>query len=102
MFLIIAGLVAEVTQPSHGVGYELGRAVAMGKKILCLYRPQPDKSKIQIVYWDHYLSYFINKCVMCTQQNCCYKVILKHTHSRGLVKEEYLMIMLRLFSHFFL
>ncbi|XP_067938965.1 5-hydroxymethyl-dUMP N-hydrolase-like [Watersipora subatra] len=36
-------VVAEVTQPSLGVGYELGRAVAMNKKILCLYRPQPDK-----------------------------------------------------------
>ncbi len=40
-----AVLVAEVTQVSLGVGYEIGRAVAMGKKILCLYRPQPDKSK---------------------------------------------------------
>merc|ERR1711971_375247 len=28
-------LVAEVTQPSLGVGYEIGRAVAMDKKILC-------------------------------------------------------------------
>ncbi|KAK4325795.1 hypothetical protein Pmani_003639 [Petrolisthes manimaculis] len=36
-------VVAEVTQPSLGVGYEIGRANAMGKKILCLYRPQPDK-----------------------------------------------------------
>ncbi|KAG9344589.1 hypothetical protein JZ751_011261 [Albula glossodonta] len=32
-------IVAEVTQPSLGVGYELGRAVAMHKKILCLFRP---------------------------------------------------------------
>ena len=40
-----AVLVAEVTQVSLGVGYELGRAVAMGKKTLCLYRPQPDKSE---------------------------------------------------------
>lgn len=36
-------IVAEVTQPSLGVGYEIGGAVAMGKKILCLFRPQPDK-----------------------------------------------------------
>lgn len=36
-------IVAEVTQPSLGVGYEIGRGVAMQKKILCLYRPQPDK-----------------------------------------------------------
>ena len=41
---LFADLVAEVTQPSLGVGYELGRAVAMGKKILCLYRLQPDRS----------------------------------------------------------
>ncbi|XP_021495863.1 2'-deoxynucleoside 5'-phosphate N-hydrolase 1 isoform X2 [Meriones unguiculatus] len=33
-------VVAEVTQPSLGVGYELGRAVALGKQILCLFRPQ--------------------------------------------------------------
>jgi nucleoside 2-deoxyribosyltransferase len=37
-------IVAEVTQPSLGVGYEIGQAEAMGKKILCLYRTQPDRS----------------------------------------------------------
>lgn len=36
-------IVAEVTQPSLGVGYELGQGTAMDKKILCLYRPQPGK-----------------------------------------------------------
>ena len=39
-------LVAEVTQVSLGVGYEIGRAAIMGKRTLCLYRPQPDKSKL--------------------------------------------------------
>ena len=34
-----------MTQASLGVGYEVGRAVAMNKKILCLYRPQEGKSK---------------------------------------------------------
>ena len=29
-----------MTVPSLGVGYEIGRAVAMGKSVLCLYRPQ--------------------------------------------------------------
>ena len=29
-------LVAEVTAPSHGVGYEIGRAVEMDKRIICL------------------------------------------------------------------
>ena len=42
---LFSDIVPEVTQPSLGVGYEIGRAVAMGKKILCLYRQQPDKSK---------------------------------------------------------
>jgi len=37
-------IIAEVTTPSLGVGYELGRAVEMGKPILCLYRKQGDKS----------------------------------------------------------
>ncbi|XP_043916217.1 2'-deoxynucleoside 5'-phosphate N-hydrolase 1 [Protopterus annectens] len=32
-------VIAEVTQPSLGVGYEIGRAVAMNKKVLCLFRP---------------------------------------------------------------
>ncbi|XP_056326927.1 2'-deoxynucleoside 5'-phosphate N-hydrolase 1 [Danio aesculapii] len=36
-------IVAEVTQPSLGVGYELGRAVAMNKRILCLFRPSSGK-----------------------------------------------------------
>ncbi|XP_060943571.1 2'-deoxynucleoside 5'-phosphate N-hydrolase 1 [Limanda limanda] len=32
-------VVAEVTQPSLGVGYELGRVVDMKKRTLCLFRP---------------------------------------------------------------
>lgn len=32
-------LVAEVTTPSIGVGYEIGRAEAQGKRVLCLFRP---------------------------------------------------------------
>ena len=43
--VLFADIVAEVTQPSLGVGYEIGRGVEMGKKILCLFRPQSDKSK---------------------------------------------------------
>lgn len=31
-------LIAEVTTPSLGVGYEIGRAVAMEKPVVCLYR----------------------------------------------------------------
>lgn len=36
-------IVAEVTTPSLGVGYEIGLAEALGKKIVCFYRPQPDR-----------------------------------------------------------
>jgi len=34
-------LVGEVTQPSLGVGYEIGKAEEWGKSVLCLYRPAP-------------------------------------------------------------
>jgi nucleoside 2-deoxyribosyltransferase len=37
-------LVAEVTTVSMGVGYEIGRAVESGKKVLCLFRPESDKN----------------------------------------------------------
>jgi nucleoside 2-deoxyribosyltransferase len=33
-------LVAEVTNRSLGVGYEIGRAAALKKRILCLYHPK--------------------------------------------------------------
>lgn len=36
-------IVAEVTVPSLGVGYELGRAVEMKKPVLCLHRPAPNQ-----------------------------------------------------------
>ncbi|MBW6533444.1 MAG: nucleoside 2-deoxyribosyltransferase [Mariniphaga sp.] len=36
-------VVAEVTTVSMGVGYEIGRAVAAGKKVLCLFRPDSGK-----------------------------------------------------------
>lgn len=36
-------VVAEVTTPSLGVGYELGRAVALGIKVITLFRELPGK-----------------------------------------------------------
>ncbi len=36
-------LVAEVTSPSLGVGYEIGKAESVGKPILCLYHEIPGK-----------------------------------------------------------
>lgn len=37
-------LVAEVTVPSLGVGYEIGRAIEMGKPVLCLFQQGSDYS----------------------------------------------------------
>ena len=37
-------LVAEVTVPSLGVGYEIGKATEWGKPVLCLYRPQSGRA----------------------------------------------------------
>lgn len=39
-------VVAEVSQVSLGVGYEIGRAVAMKKRILCLFRPDDTDKKL--------------------------------------------------------
>lgn len=36
-------VVAEVTAPSLGVGYELAKAEDMGKPVLCLYRESPER-----------------------------------------------------------
>lgn len=36
-------VVAEVTTVSMGVGYEIGRALESGKKVICLYRPNEGK-----------------------------------------------------------
>jgi hypothetical protein len=37
-------VVAEVTTPSLGVGYELGKATEWGKPILCLFRPSDGRA----------------------------------------------------------
>jgi len=36
-------LIAEVSNPSFGVGYEIAKAEALNKKILCLYKIKRDK-----------------------------------------------------------
>ncbi|KAM4607332.1 5-hydroxymethyl-dUMP N-hydrolase [Polymixia lowei] len=46
-------IVAEVTQPSLGVGYELGRAVAMEKRIFCLFRPSSGRSLSAMIRGAH-------------------------------------------------
>lgn len=42
-------VVAEVTTPSLGVGYEIAMAETMNKPILCLYRSRPDKQLSSMV-----------------------------------------------------
>jgi len=39
-------LIAEVSTPSHGVGYEIAEAVNKGKPVLCLYHAEARVSKI--------------------------------------------------------
>jgi nucleoside 2-deoxyribosyltransferase len=39
-------LLAEVSTPSHGVGYEIGYALSLGKRVLCLYRKGRKLSKM--------------------------------------------------------
>ena len=51
-FICFTALVAEVTQPSLGVGYEIGRAIENKKKILCLFRPDSGKCKLLVSYFN--------------------------------------------------
>jgi nucleoside 2-deoxyribosyltransferase len=55
-------IIAEVSTPSLGVGYELGRAVEAGKPILCLYNIHADFElsalisgckELNVVYYDY-------------------------------------------------
>ncbi|NUM48776.1 MAG: nucleoside 2-deoxyribosyltransferase [Anaerolineales bacterium] len=39
-------LIAEVSTPSHGVGYEIGYALGLGKPVLCLHREGVQVSKM--------------------------------------------------------
>ena len=65
VFLFVtAVLVAEVTQPSLGVGYEIGRAVAMKKRILCLFRPESGRSMRHTKLISSYSSFIIH--IVCT------------------------------------
>jgi len=36
-------IIAEVSTPSLGVGYEIAKAIQCNKRVLCLYRPQKGK-----------------------------------------------------------
>ena len=45
-------LIAEVTTPSLGVGYEIAKAVELKKKTICLYCPKPGKMLSAIISGD--------------------------------------------------
>ncbi|MES2622888.1 MAG: nucleoside 2-deoxyribosyltransferase [Patescibacteria group bacterium] len=47
-------IVAEVTTPSLGVGYELGQSEALGKPVLCLYRETEGKRLSAMVSGNSY------------------------------------------------
>ena len=49
-------VVAEVSTPSLGVGYEIGLAQSLEKRILCLYREQEDKGLSTMISGNRYLS----------------------------------------------
>jgi 2'-deoxynucleoside 5'-phosphate N-hydrolase len=48
-------VVAEVTTPSLGVGYELGLAESLNKKIVCLFRKTGDKKLSAMVSGNGYM-----------------------------------------------
>lgn len=52
-------IVAEVTQPSLGVGYEIAKAEEMGKLILCLYRPSNERSLSAMISGNKYKNLII-------------------------------------------
>ncbi len=49
-------LVAEISTPSHGVGYEIGYALGLGKPVLCLHRQGVKVSKMITGNPDPHLS----------------------------------------------
>lgn len=51
-------IIAEVTNPSLGVGYEIAKAEKMNKPILCLYRSTPDKKLSAMIHGSPHASVF--------------------------------------------
>lgn len=51
-------IVAEITQPSLGVGYAIGMAEALGKPVLGLYRMIPDRKVSPMIKGNPYVTNF--------------------------------------------
>jgi nucleoside 2-deoxyribosyltransferase len=49
-------LIAEVSVPSHGVGYEIGYALNIGKPVLCIHQKDRRVSKMITGNTDHTLT----------------------------------------------
>ena len=47
-------VIAEVTNPSLGVGYELGISEKIGKRVLCLYRENSDRKLSAMIEGNDY------------------------------------------------
>ena len=52
-------VVAEITTPSLGVGYEIAYAEALGKKVIGLYRQLPDKRISAMITGNEYVQCFV-------------------------------------------
>ena len=46
-------LVAEVTTPSLGVGFEIAKAIEWGKRVLCLFRPSAGRALSALIAGSH-------------------------------------------------
>lgn len=51
-------VIAEVTNPSLGVGYEIAKAEKMKKPVLCLYKSKPDKKLSAMIHGSPMASVF--------------------------------------------
>lgn len=54
-------IVAEVSTPSLGVGYELGQAESMSKPVLCLYRETEGKRLSAMISGNNYFNLHLYK-----------------------------------------
>jgi len=74
-------LVAEVTSVSMGVGYEIGRAVEMGKKVLCLFRPDSGKNLSAMIAGCNELE-LVNYSTLEEAKNIISRFLTAETQSR--------------------
>lgn len=64
------GIIAEVTTPSLGVGYELGRAESSGKPVLCLFNKKKGNLLSAMIYGNRYF-----KVIKYTRPEECFTAI---------------------------